>query len=166
MKRPTTKRGQMRDAAAAAVGRQLGGAPLEPLDEDPFAGCMGTRALVYSVGSDGKKHGTPARERPFWNPHERDQEIFVHGDGYTTAHGGTIGAEQEPDELRLARQAGLTADEIAVFIPRAEGKTHREVASLLGITPRQVGRRIETGNTKLRAFAEVLREFRRKREAE
>ena len=146
----TRKRKHRPIADLRAAARALAGAD-EP-GSDPFAGCMGRRALLYSCGHDGARIPAPRR----WDAYS-PQQILVRGDGHTTAHAGSIVSSDEPSEERLARAAGLSADEAAVLREQVGGARHSAIVAKLGLTPRQVETRVESINRKLRQYGSVLR---------
>ena len=125
---------------------------------DPLAGLTpaAERALIYSRNSHNKKHR--ARRRWHWLPNETEPEIFVHHDGWTTAHPGSLAADVHEEPLEaLMRNAGLTAEEQAVWRAQAAGAKHYDVAAQLELTLRQVERRVSTANKKLTTYGETLR---------
>lgn len=151
-KRPTNAKAQLREATRVVVVAER-----ERATDDPHAGVISMRLFALSATSTGEK--VRGRRPWHWNPTGRDPEVFVHGDGWTTAHAGTVDNVREPDELRHARAAGLTDEERAVFLLQAEQppRTHMQIAEALGITRRQVERRVASGNRKVVAYAVLMR---------
>lgn len=167
---------------AASPTKRVGGKLLlKPTKdkEDALAGVISERVLLLSTDSEGKSLRT--RTLPWnWNPplgsdpvnpsrlgEQRDPEVFVHGDGWTTAHPGSLAAaNQEDDDERAMRAAGLTEEERAVARLGAEvdvrGRallTRQEIAAKLGISFWQVHARVKSGNRKLVEYGAALKEI-------
>jgi hypothetical protein len=134
-------------------------APAPATREDPFSGVISERALLFSVGSKGHKHG-PGRSWE-WNPTGRTPQVFVHRDGYTTAHTG-LGDVQEQPEERLIRGARLDPSEAEIVRRQARGERRKIIMVALGFTSlRKYERSVSTINEKMAALAAALREMAR-----
>lgn len=163
--------GRTRAARLAGVKITEFGIVLDGNGEDALAGVISERALMYSQGSDGKSQriatapwhwrapiGTDPKDRARLGP-QPDAEVLVHGDGWTTAHPGSLGANAlEDDDERLLRAAGLTEEERAVARAQAAGRSRADVATELRLSFRQVKARVESGNQKLTTYSHVLME--------
>lgn len=131
--------------------------------EDALTGVVSEKTFVHSQGSDGKPH-RKSRRHWSWNPpragrgDQRDPEVHVHRDGYTTAHPGSLAADVRPDAaMAHLRAAGLNAEEVSVFIARAAGCTYPEIRDQLRLRHESTAKRRYVSATKKKdAYAAAL----------
>lgn len=135
--------------------------------DDALAGVVSERALLLSKNSKG--HRVRQRTKSWhWLPNG-DPEILVHGDGWTTAHPGSLAADARPDDepideegvtLARARAAGLTGEELAVAEAQARRLSYVEIAAKLGWPIWKVHARVKTGRAKYREHQRAIKEMR------